>query len=153
MQKWDARCPHTCTKAASAGRFFTYCIPTEWDPSVDTTEAKNFLASLWPYETERMVAFISVWLGYCLTGLTAMQIVVFMIGYGSNGKSKLAAVMQNILGSSCFAHVSYEALSQRGIGPNEEIYDARHARIWQIDENDGNRGLNLALIKKISGED
>eukprot|EP00961_Rhodomonas_salina_P059492 799081-Rhodomonas_salina.1 len=82
-----------------------------------------------------------------------MQMLVFMIGYGSNGKSKLSKVMENILGPHGFAQVTYEALCQRNTGPNEEVYAARHARMWQIDENDGENGLNIAMIKRITGED
>ncbi len=61
--------------------------------------------------------------------------------------------MENILGKSGFAHVTYEALCQRTNAPNEEIFEARHARIWQVDENDGDHTLNFAQLKRITGED
>ena len=49
--------------------------------------------------------------------------------------------------------MSYEALCQKSDRPNEEIYEARNARMWQIDENSDDCVLNYVLIKKISGED
>eukprot|EP00961_Rhodomonas_salina_P209343 2825929-Rhodomonas_salina.1 len=142
-----------CIRPLEREDFFTYKVPAAWDPNADATAPQAFLRSLFPYDTDEMVEFIQSWLGYCMTGLTLMQILVFMIGYGSNGKSKLSQVMENILGPAGFAHVTYEALCQRTTGPNEEIYDARNARMWQVDENDGEAGLNMAMIKRITGED
>jgi phage/plasmid-associated DNA primase len=133
--------------------YFTYKAAATWDAGADTTDAANFIRGLFPVNTEEMLQFVTEWFGYCLTGITVMQVLVFFIGYGSNGKSKLTSVMENILGRQGFAHVTYEALCQRSTGPNEEVYAARHARLWQIDENDGDHTLNMAMIKRITGED
>ena len=153
--------------------YVTYKTETKWDAAADTSGPRAFLQSLFPYNTAEMVAFIEMWLGYCLTGLTQQQIVVFMIGYGSNGKSKLANVMvrnvvclcfvrasaraeghgrgaeqENLLGPVGYAKVPYESLCQKGTSPNEDVYAARNARMWQVDENDGNEFLNLSMIKR-----
>lgn len=112
--------------------FVTYKTPAVWNADADTQGANAFLRSLWPVDTDAVVDFVKAWLGYCLTGLTQMQIMVFMIGLGSNGKSKLSMVMENILGRVGFGHVTYEALCQRTGGPNEELFEARNARMWQV---------------------
>lgn len=124
-----------------------------WDPDADTTAPSTFIKSLFPYNTEDIFNFVTCWLGYCMTGMTFMQICTFMIGYGSNGKSKLTQIMEQILGPVAFAKVSYEALCQKCDRPNEELYEARNARMWQIDENSDDTVLNFVMIKKISGED
>eukprot|EP00961_Rhodomonas_salina_P125957 1696935-Rhodomonas_salina.1 len=132
--------------------FVTFRVPATWDPTASLDGPLEFIKSLFPNDQEDVVEFITTWLGYCLTGLTMQQILVFMIGYGSNGKSKLSKVMENILGEG-FAHVTYEALCQKGSSPNEDVFSARNARMWQIDENDGDGSLNMAVIKRVSGED
>lgn len=86
--------------------YFTYKINCEWNAEAETEGAKEFIISLFPYDTQDIYNFITCWLGYCMTGLTFMQICTFFIGYGSNGKSKLTQVMENILGPVAFAKVS-----------------------------------------------
>jgi hypothetical protein len=62
-------------------------------------------------------------------------------------------LQENLLGQTGYAKVPYESLCQRGTAPNEDVFAARNARMWQVDENDGNEYLNMAVIKRVSGED
>lgn len=133
--------------------YFTYKLPCEWDPSADTTFARDFVRSLFPYHTDDYERYIFRWFGYCISGYTYMQMLVFFIGYGRNGKSELTGVMEKLLGKVGYARVSYDSLCARSSAPNEEMYAARLSRMWQVDENDGDRKMNFAQLKSITGED
>jgi putative DNA primase/helicase len=107
------------------------------------------------FENDEIVAFMRQFCGYCLTGRTSEQIVVFCYGKGHNGKGRLLHALKNVMGEySAVLPFSSLIASRKGAEqPSNDLaalYGKRFVTASEI--NEGQR-LNEARIKGLTGED
>ncbi|MGH7438897.1 MAG: DNA primase family protein, partial [Polyangiaceae bacterium] len=75
----------------------TKLAPVTYDPTAECPRFDRFLSEIMAGD-EELVAFLVVFLGYCLTGQTREHVLAFWHGPGGNGKGKLGAVMLHLMG-------------------------------------------------------
>ena len=74
----------------------TRLAPVTFKPGAPDKEFRKFLNRVLPDPDLR--TFLQTWFGYCLTGLTSEQVLVFCHGRGMNGKSVLLNVVSRVMG-------------------------------------------------------
>jgi phage/plasmid-associated DNA primase len=133
-----------------------HSIPHPYDPSVDTTEFQEIMRGFFPPacygpDAEPIVQFFQRWQGYRLTGETCEQ--KSLRGRGSNGKSVLANLNAVAFGPEIYHSLSMEAFQHEGVGNNDDLFAAAHARCVDVMENTDNRKINEKLFKSLTGGD
>jgi P4 family phage/plasmid primase-like protien len=120
----------------------------------DRTFEENFLRKLMN-DNEEKYNYLKQVLGYSITGLTSAQSFFVFYGSGSNGKSTLFNILDEVMGnfynqgsSDIFVKKNKSASSA---SPELEIL--KKSRLVCFSESDQNDKFNNALIKQISGED
>lgn len=94
-------------------------------------------------------------IGYCLTGSTAAQIVAFFYGGGANGKSVLLSVLTALFGDYCrtVQPETFMAQQRNAGGPSPDLAVLPGARLVVANETEGGAHLSESLIKQMSGGD
>ena len=133
-----------------------HSIPHPYDPSVDTTKFQEIMRGFFPPacygpDAEPIVQFFQRWQGYRLTGETCEQKSLW--GRGSNGKSVLANLNAVAFGPEIYHSLSMEAFQHEGVGNNDDLFAAAHARCVDVMENTDNRKINEKLFKSLTGGD
>ena len=94
---------------------------TEFDPNADMQPAINFYEQMFPLgaypEQQRIIEFIQMYTGYCLTRETDQQYCLIFYGRGSNRKTNLKQIIHDTLGKG-FCHVLPQGACE-GQGPEE----------------------------------
>ena len=126
--------------------------PVVYDPKAEAPRWLSFLNEIFSGDGE-LIAWLQKYLGYCLTGDTREQIVVFGFGKGANGKSKLLATLRHILGDYAYdAPFSTFELLNRSAIPNDLAALVGRRFVTSSETNEGTR-LNEARVKALSGQD
>lgn len=112
----------------------------------------QFFEEIFPGDSELQV-FVRRAIGYTLTGLTGEQIGFMLCGEGSNGKTTLLRVMQELLGDYAFdlPFLTFDAKHRSSI-PND-LFKVRGRRLITSSETQGALVLNEARFKQLTGED
>lgn len=104
-------------------------------------------------------AELSAWfhraVGYSITGDTSAQVLFFLFGSGSNGKSTITNTIRDLLGPGLFQKVKAAALmasAHAGDAATPEVAKLRGARVAAATELPASR-FDEATIKDIVGED
>ncbi|HAE23336.1 MAG TPA: hypothetical protein DCG47_13600 [Spirochaetaceae bacterium] len=138
-----------------ADAFCTHLAGATPDFEADAPVYERFMLSISDDRPE-LAAWLEALIGYALLGVKNLQIFVFLVGSGGNGKSVLLALILAIFGSYACT-VSADVLldhqnSSRG-GPAPELLDLIGRRFVCASETDEGARLNLGRIKAISGGD
>lgn len=102
-----------------------------------------------------IMKLIQRWVGYCLTGETSEQKVLFLYGLGANGKSTLVSMMQRLMGSYAVS-VPQRMILLDKMGQAASDLDfilLRGARLAVAPEVEKAARLAEAQVKQISGSD
>lgn len=120
----------------------------------EPTQFLNFLDKVFEKDEELIDYFQRV-MGYCITGETKEQVFFVCYGDGSNGKSTLLNIIQEVLDEYVGNFDAYAlALKDDGSGKaNPTILQNRYARLVLVSETGKNAELDVSLIKAISGGD
>lgn len=103
-----------------------------------------------------VVEYLQRFVGYCLTGKTTEQKLVFMYGLGKNGKTTLINVIQELLGDySSNADTTLIMKSNNGSDGNRlsMLAGIRGARAVTLSEVNDGQQLDAAAIKSFTGGD
>ena len=127
----------------------------EYDPNAECPQFIKFIT--WAMQdNEELVAYLQRWIGYCLTGDTSEQKLNYWYGTGSNGKTTLMNVVQELL---CDYSTTADTalIMKRDNGSDTNRYSMlaslRGARAVILSEvNDGEK-LDEAAIKSFTGGD
>ena len=96
-------------------------------------------------------AYLQRAVGYSLTGDTSSQVVFFLWGQGSNGKSTFVSTIRRLAGPYG-ARLDMNALTTRGSGgPRESLADLCGKRFVAASEIEDGSRLAVSLIKDLSG--
>jgi putative DNA primase/helicase len=127
-------------------------VDVRWDPAAECPLWKQFLLDVMAGNAE-LVEFLQRAIGYTLTGDTREQVLFFLIGAGSNGKSTFVRVLQRLLGYlACQAAPGLLLLKRNDAHPTElaDLFGKRLVVATEIGEG---RSFAEETIKQLTGED
>ncbi|WP_299864438.1 phage/plasmid primase, P4 family [uncultured Hoeflea sp.] len=132
----------------------TKLAPCEWSPDkpAQAPEWKRFLAVVQPSEQVR--GFLKRVCGYCLTGMTTEQILLFHYGAGRNGKSTFMDALCRVMDDYAvtLSIDSFSGESRRGgAEATPDLARLPGARLVAASEPEANVKLKDALIKQLTG--
>lgn len=101
---------------------------------------------------EAMIEFMQRSMGYWLSGSTREQVIHFLYGQGSNGKSVLSDLVKWILGSYAIKLPAAALMQAKGERHPTELAQLRGRRLAMSSELGENDYFNEALLKELSGD-
>lgn len=134
----------------------TKMVPVDYAPGAVAPVWDQFLkTSLGDADT---VGFLQRFCGYSLTGDVSEQVVVFLHGGGSNGKSKFVGAIRSVLGDDSStgytATVPHSLLVGDGRDTHStDVLTLMGARLAEAQELGKNSSWNEASLKRLSGGD
>ena len=130
-------------------RLFT---PVSFERDATCPRWRQFLSEVFDADAE-LIDFVSLAVGYTLTGLTNEQCLFLLHGNGANGKSVFLNVLSHLLGSYAYnAPFSTFELRGRNEISNDVAALAARRLVTASETNAGTR-LNEARIKALTGGD
>lgn len=129
-------------------------VDVDYDPEEDTSLIEDLVLSCMADE-EDMAEFIHELLGYCITGMTCEQIVLFWLGDGRNGKGLLLNACRKLL-RKLFTQL-HKGVFIAGAMSNDKVLQERAkligARFAVVTELKKNDELSVDSLKQASGGD
>ena len=127
-------------------------IPIKYEP---LAECPNWIAFLNRVQPDpEMRAFLQRWIGYCLTGLTTEQKLVFNFGSGRNGKSTFVDTLARIF-ADYGTTVPIETLTgteqRKGSDATPDLVRLPGARFVRASEPEAGTRMKEAMIKALTG--
>jgi putative DNA primase/helicase len=127
-------------------------INVTFDPAATCPQFDAFMARVQPDADLRR--FLQVWSGYCLTGLTGEQKLIFNYGEGGNGKSVFIDLVAKIMGPYA-ASLPFASLlrddRKRGSEATPDLARLPGARLVRASEPESGARFAEATIKAITG--
>jgi putative DNA primase/helicase len=102
---------------------------------------------------EEYVAFLRRWFGYCLTGLTREEKLLFCIGEGGNGKGTVIETIQYAMGDYATPVAMTTLVQTRNADHPTEIAKLFKVRLAVASETSDGGWINAARIKLLTGSD
>ena len=137
----------------AAGDFITACAPTDFDPDAPRTRFERFLREIFENNKDT-IAFAKRWFGYCITGETREHALVFHVGEGSNGKSKLVEAISHAIGSYATPGPrQLLALRTEGGNASPEVTKLLGKRMVTLQETNQDAIFDEGLLKNLTGGD
>lgn len=121
-----------------------------FDVHADAPRFEAFLEQVLPDPEVR--DFVQAYAGYCLTGLTTEQIIVFAHGVGANGKTTLINALLGVLGDYG-KQAEPDLLLDREHAHPTGVADLQGARLVVSSEIEDGRSLAEATVKQLTGSD
>jgi putative DNA primase/helicase len=101
---------------------------------------------------EKLISFIQRCIGYCLTGLTDIQALLFCHGKGANGKSTFFSILKMLLGDYyCTILIETLLVKQRDATVEYQLAKMKGARIVVASEIPKDRKLHESQVKDLTG--
>jgi putative DNA primase/helicase len=121
----------------------------------DTANCPNFMQFLRQATNgdEDLIRFLQQFGGYCLTGDTKEQALIFIHGDGGNGKGVLQRVLGNIMGTYTATAAMDTFMASNFDKHSTDLASLAHARLVMAGETEEGRAWAEAKIKQITGGD
>ncbi len=142
----DALLPH------AREQFAAKMMPLAYDPEAQAPLWRAFLEEVQP--DPRVRGLLQSYAGYCLTGDTGEQVLVFNFGAGANGKSVFVDTLAEIMGDyACSLPFSSLVLDERKRGgePTPDLARLPGRRLVRAAEPEKGSRLAEATIKEVTG--
>ncbi|MDE2623765.1 MAG: hypothetical protein KGM83_11310 [Betaproteobacteria bacterium] len=104
-------------------------------------------------DDEEMLAFLQLWAGYCLTGLTNAHALLFIYGPGGNGKSVFLNTITGILADYAVTAAMETFTASRNERHSTELAMLAGARLVTASETEQGKGWAEAKLKAMTGGD
>jgi putative DNA primase/helicase len=133
--------------------FLTQYIDIDYDAEALCPTFQKFMSDIFNGNQE-MISFMKRALGYSLTGHTKEQCLFVAHGTGSNGKSTLLEIVEDVLRDYASTSPMSTLMKEKfksGI-PND-IARLRGARMVKASEGEKEQSFSEALIKQLTGGD
>ena len=131
----------------------TKCAAVEYDPKAQAPKFLKFLAEVQPSEAVR--AFLQTYYGYCITGLTGEQVLIFNYGGGANGKSVFTEIISKVMDQYAqtlsFETIASEGHGRRGDQATPDLARLPGSRLVRISEPKRGATFDESLIKSLTG--
>ncbi|MFP7447172.1 phage/plasmid primase, P4 family, partial [Bacillus infantis] len=121
-----------------------------FDEKADCPEWKSFLEQIFQGDKE-LVEYMQRLIGYSLTGEITEQIMVFLIGGGSNGKSTFINTIKDLMGEYGKQAKSDTFIKKKETGANNDIARLVGSRFVSAIESEDGEQLSEAFVKQITG--
>jgi P4 family phage/plasmid primase-like protien len=121
-------------------------------PEKDMPVFHGFLSEVTSGDNE-LTRYLQQWGGYCLTGETREQVLLFIHGPGGNGKSVFQSILAKLLGSYAWAAPPEMFISSRQDRHPTEMAALRGKRLVTASENESGRAWAEVRIKQLTGGD
>lgn len=135
------------------GDLLTKLVPAPWDPHAECPTWRAFVSKILGGKPD-IVAFVQRAVGYSLTGATTEQVLFFLYGTGSNGKSTFLETIRALIAD--YAHqANFDTfLTKQGAqGPRNDVARLKGARlVTALEAPEGTR-FDETLIKTLTGGD
>ena len=128
--------------------------PAAYDPDATCDLWFKFLCEVQPDTAIRL--FLQRWVGYCLTGLTIEQKLIFNFGEGANGKSVFVETIAWLLGTYALTLPFASLLKddrKRGGDATPDIARLPGVRMVRASEPEKGSTFSEATIKQITGNE
>ncbi|PEN09691.1 phage/plasmid primase, P4 family [Bacillus pseudomycoides] len=122
----------------------------EFDENAKCPEWMNFLDQIFQGDKE-LAEYMQRLIGYSLTGEITEQIMVFLIGGGSNGKSTFINIIKDIMGDYGRQAKSDTFIKKKETGANNDIARLVGSRFVSAIESEDGEQLSEAFVKQITG--
>ena len=132
--------------------FITKMSSVVYDTNAQCPLWDDFLMYAMEEDTE-IVEFINRFFGYCLTGLVTEQVLLFMEGTGSNGKTTALLILMHILGDYAIQGAPGLLLAKHGEAHPTEVADLEGTRFVANSEVEKGKPFAESLIKQLTGND
>ena len=132
--------------------YITKRSPVKYDADAKCPLWDEFLSYAMEEDSE-VVDFIHRFFGYCLTGLVTEQVLLFMEGTGSNGKTTALLMIMHLLGDYAIQGAPGLLLAKSGESHPTEVADLEGARFVANSEVEKGKPFAEALIKQLTGSD
>ena len=129
----------------------TKSVGCEYDPYAQCPQWEEFLQQVLQ-EDQSLIDYLQQYVGYCLSGLTSEQQVLFGFGLGANGKSVLFSVLTELFGTYAVSAPIETFMLSGNEGPKSYLL-ARLAGARFVLANETADGQRLAenIIKELTG--
>ncbi len=130
----------------------TTLVDLPFDPEAKCPIWMKFLSRV-TEGNEELTSYLQRAVGYSLTGVTKLQVVFFLYGTGSNGKTTFMNTVRRIVGTygdSVNAEL-FMAKDRGSGGPREGLANLAGKRLVVASELEENKQLNVALVKNLTG--
>jgi putative DNA primase/helicase len=121
-----------------------------FDENAKCPEWLNFLEQIFQGDKE-LIEYMQRLIGYSLTGEITEQIMVFLIGGGSNGKSTFINTIKDLMGEYGKQAKSDTFIKKKETGANNDIARLVGARFVSAIESEDGEQLSESFVKQITG--
>ena len=133
-------------------RLLTGSLPFNCDAQAACPRWEEFLLEIFNNDAE-LIEYIQLCIGYCLTGSVSEQVMFFLFGKGSNGKSTFLHVLRSLLGRHCVSLPS-QILSQKpDNNTSAALAKLKGARGVITNEVEEGQQMTESLVKDLTGGD
>jgi putative DNA primase/helicase len=122
----------------------------EFDEKAKCPEWLSFLEQIFQGDKE-LIEYMQRLVGYSLTGEITEQIMVFLIGGGSNGKSTFINMIKDLMGEYGKQAKSDTFIKKKETGANNDIARLVGSRFVSAIESEDGEVLSEAFVKQITG--
>ena len=135
--------------------YITKIINVEYDINATCPEFLVFLSVVFN-GNKKLINFLQRAIGYSISGSTAEQVLFFLLGLGSNGKSVLQQIMKALM-SDYATQASAETLmvnkNKSGSDASPDVVRLRGARVVLSSEVEDGQRLSENTVKQLTGGD
>ncbi len=144
----------TCTTRTRTKKdMFSFECPVSHLDNSDLSNAEKFFSEIMCNDIPSC-DYLQKCLGYCMTGETSERCFFIWWGGGSNGKSSLTELLDQILQKFCVSCSPKVLIHQEKNGSaTPHLIPLIGARLAILSETDKNEKLNQKMIKKLTGND
>ncbi|SDM17995.1 phage/plasmid primase, P4 family [Bacillus sp. OK048] len=121
-----------------------------FDENAKCPEWLSFLEQIFQGDKE-LIEYMQRLIGYSLTGEITEQIMVFLIGGGSNGKSTFINTIKDLMGEYGKQAKSDTFIKKKETGANNDIARLVGARFVSAIESEDGEQLSESFVKQITG--
>ncbi len=92
---------------------FTFALAANYNPSAKYDGFEKFLAQVLPEEQKVERTKLAAFLGYALTPKVSLDLALFLVGHGSNGKTMIINAIREVMGDEATCEIELQLLADR----------------------------------------